>query len=302
MALAQSNNKNNKPSVRSINGDVDAAVEKPTTFHDFLGNKSQQFAGASCPPPAATDLGSEQNTGRRLGGIPIQGSRGDITGPESSSRFSQGTKRYHSESVMMSAGDKLHLFRSSGEQSNRPHDEEAALWLHQMIRPVLASSFKPQPSPTSMNQSSVQHISHVAPCVYQRTSNMVGPSAVSQAAADEGSKTGVKGSGVLSTSNAAGGAVLGRQLAGVLIPTGKPESSSAALSSKGGTESAAGCSQMTIFYNGQAHVFDSVHPTKADAIMALAGSNGGCWSTSYASSLQLDVPPPKTAPPLERYG
>ncbi|XP_049934518.1 protein TIFY 8-like [Nymphaea colorata] len=41
--------------------------------------------------------------------------------------------------------------------------------------------------------------------------------------------------------------------------------------------------QMTIFYAGQAHVFDDVHPKKADAIMALAGSNGRSWSTAYSS-------------------
>nr|GMD53151.1 protein TIFY 8 [Ipomoea batatas]GMD53152.1 protein TIFY 8 [Ipomoea batatas] len=44
---------------------------------------------------------------------------------------------------------------------------------------------------------------------------------------------------------------------------------------------------MTIFYGGQAHVFDDVQPNKADIIMALAGSNGGSWSTTYA---------PKSAP------
>ncbi|RWW90768.1 hypothetical protein BHE74_00000249 [Ensete ventricosum] len=39
--------------------------------------------------------------------------------------------------------------------------------------------------------------------------------------------------------------------------------------------------QMTIFYSGQAHVFDNVHPNKADVILALAGSNGISWSTTY---------------------
>jgi hypothetical protein len=39
---------------------------------------------------------------------------------------------------------------------------------------------------------------------------------------------------------------------------------------------------MTIFYGGQAHVFDDVHPNKADVIMALAGSSGGSWSTGLS--------------------
>ncbi|KAI3702526.1 hypothetical protein L6452_28265 [Arctium lappa] len=43
--------------------------------------------------------------------------------------------------------------------------------------------------------------------------------------------------------------------------------------------------QMTIFSGGQAHVFDDVHPKKsADAIMALVGSTGGSWSTSYSNA------------------
>jgi len=41
--------------------------------------------------------------------------------------------------------------------------------------------------------------------------------------------------------------------------------------------------QLTIFYAGQAHVFDDIHPTKADAILALAGSNGRSWSTTYST-------------------
>lgn len=45
----------------------------------------------------------------------------------------------------------------------------------------------------------------------------VGPSLISQTAADEGSRTGIKGSGVLSSFNAAGA----RQPAGVLIRSGK---------------------------------------------------------------------------------
>lgn len=67
---------------------------------------------------------------------------------------------------------------------------------------------------------------------------------------------------------------------------------------------------MTIFYGGQAHVFDDVHPNKvillslclntfifklymnanvslqADVIMALAGSSGGSWSTDLSHKLK----------------
>lgn len=51
-----------------------------------------------------------------------------------------------------------------------------------------------------------------------------GPSVISQTAADEGSRTGIKGSGVLSSFNAAGA----RQPAGVLIRSGKSKSGACA--------------------------------------------------------------------------
>lgn len=68
----------------------------------------------------------------------------------------------------------------------------------------------------------------VMPFGYQAQSNRfkdtnVGPSLMSQTAADEGSRTGIKGSGVLSSVNATG-AISGRQPAGVLIRSGKQKS------------------------------------------------------------------------------
>ncbi|KAK6119469.1 hypothetical protein DH2020_046785 [Rehmannia glutinosa] len=322
----QGNSKNNKANV-SINAGGDTEV-KPTTFHDFLGNKGQGHESTPAavdggrPPPevspsSTSDLGSERNAGNHLEGIPFYGSRGDITGPESSNRFT-GNKRSNSDSFMISSRDKFpqgpadsqdsplltKLLRySGGERPRRPRDDETSFGVHQM-RPISASFISQSstggrtdtnPSKwdrgTAVNPGPVSQYpprsGQVMPYGYQGPSNRsnVGPPLISQTAADEGSRTGIKGSGVLSSINATG-ALSGRQPAGVLIRSGKqksgfsisePESSS--VPSQRGTESAG--RQMTIFYGGQAHVFDNVHPNKADVIMALAGSNGGSWSTTY---------------------
>ncbi|PIN08056.1 hypothetical protein CDL12_19376 [Handroanthus impetiginosus] len=177
--------------------------------------------------------------------------------------------------------------------------------MHQM-RPISASFISQSPTAgrtdtnpskwdraTAINPAPVLQYpprsNQVMPFGYQAPSNRfketnVSPSLVSQTAADEGSRTGIKGSGVLSSMNATG--TIGRQPAGVLIRSGKQKSTvcvsepdSSTTPSQRGTESVG--RQMTIFYGGQAHVFDNVHPNKADVIMALAGSNGGSWSTNY---------------------
>ncbi|XP_058074652.1 protein TIFY 8 isoform X2 [Magnolia sinica] len=118
-------------------------------------------------------------------------------------------------------------------------------------------------------------------------------SLVSQPAADEGSRTGIRGSSIV---NVIGGSsvVADRNPAGVLLSSSRPKVGP----SNSETESANPLSrslrstsrQMTIFYAGQAHVFDDVHPNKADEIMALAGSNGGSWSTTYSPKSSMRRP------------
>ncbi|KAG8375509.1 hypothetical protein BUALT_Bualt10G0107200 [Buddleja alternifolia] len=324
MAHAHSNSKNNKANAKISGGGGGGDSEvKPSTFHDFLGNKGQDSAPAALsggrPPPEVSpsntsDLGSERHVGNHLEGIPFYGSRGDITGPESTNRY----KRSNSDSFMMSSRDKFpqgqadsqdsplltKLLRySGGDRGRRPYDEEASFGMHQ-LRPISASFISQSTAGgrTDANTSkwdrgmpvnigpSIQYpprTGQVMPFGYQAPSNRfkdtnVGPSVISQTAADEGSRTGIKGSGVLSSINA----LSGRQPSGVLIRSGKQKSGvcisepeSSTTPSQRGTESAGG--QMTIFYGGQAHVFDNVHPNKADVIMALAGSNGGSWSTMY---------------------
>ncbi|KAL6501932.1 hypothetical protein OROGR_027065 [Orobanche gracilis] len=306
MAHAQS-------SVKNENADAAGENEievKPTTFHDFLGNKGQSQESAApavedgCPPPevspsSTSDLGSgkkKRNAGNHLAGIPYYGSRGDITLTESSNRFT-GYKRSNSDSFMMSSRDKFphgltdsqdnplltKLLRySGGEHPRRTRDEETAYNMHKM-RPISAS-FISQSSTGGRTDNNPSKWSPDLYCNILRVVVNVGTPLVSQTAADEGSRTGIKGSGVLSSAISASGNVSGRQPAGVLIRSGGKQKSGITISelessSQRGTE--AGGRQMTIFYGGQAHVFDNVHPNKADVIMALAGSNGGSWSTTY---------------------
>ncbi|GFP80325.1 protein tify 8 [Phtheirospermum japonicum] len=307
MAHAQSSGKS-----KNANAGCETEV-KPTTFHDFLGNKGQGQESAppavdgGRPPPevspsSTSDLGSERNVGNHLEGIPYYGSRGDITGPETSNRFT-GYKRSNSDSFMMSSRDKFphgpaadsqdsplltKLLRYSGGERPRraPRDEETSFGgMHQM-RPVSGSFGRTDANNPSKWDRVLQYpprSGQVVPFGYQAPSNRfkeanvnVGPPLISQTAADEGSRTGIKGSGVLSSINAAA-AISGRQPAGVLIRSGKQKSGvsisepeSSTMPSQRGAES--GGRQMTIFYGGQAHVFDNVHPNKADVIMALAGS------------------------------
>ncbi|XP_022755299.1 protein TIFY 8-like isoform X2 [Durio zibethinus] len=193
-----------------------------------------------------------------------------------------------------------------GERPRRSNEDEVVLGM-QPMRPSSVSLMLQSPTGSRLEGNSskcersvpmigsaVQCASrggHFVPFVHQVSSNRfkdtnVGPSVISQAAADEGSRTGIKGPGILSSINASS------------VPTEKP--SSGVIQSAGRLKSGAHISdpessvptsrqglttagrQMTIFYAGQAHVFDDVHPNKADVIMALAGSNGGSWSTTFS--------------------
>ncbi|XP_065042078.1 protein TIFY 8-like isoform X2 [Musa acuminata AAA Group] len=99
----------------------------------------------------------------------------------------------------------------------------------------------------------------------------LGGAIISQSAADEGSRTGIRGSGVMN--------VLGHNRSS---QTTEPKSYYHVPRNRA---TACVSRQMTIFYAGRAHVFDDVHPNKADVIMALAGSSGGSWSTTYSTAM-----------------
>ncbi|TYI79270.1 hypothetical protein E1A91_D05G011400v1 [Gossypium mustelinum] len=175
--------------------------------------------------------------------------------------------------------ESLHLMKmlrngAGGERPRRSNEDEVFLGMKSM-RPSSTSLILQPPAGSRLEVSSNR---------FKDTT--VGPSVISQAAADEGSRTGIKGPGILSSINASG--VPTEKGSSAIVPSGGRPKTGAHNSdpeplvppSRQGLTSAS--RQMTIFYGGQAHVFDDVHPNKADVIMALAGSNGGSWSTTYS--------------------
>ncbi|CAK7353486.1 unnamed protein product [Dovyalis caffra] len=287
--------------------------------------------GGRGPLSSTSDLASERQAGNHLEGIPFYGPRSDISGPEISNRLA-GSKRSNSDSAFTGPRDgipqmahdsieNLHLMKmlkngGGGERTRRSNDDEV-FYCMQSMRPSSASLLL-QPSAGNRLDANVSKwersipmgvgaypprggqfvpFTHQVPTNRFRDTN-AGPSIISQSAADEGSRTGIKGPGILSSINA-GSSISEKNSSGGLPSGSKPktgihnsEPESSNPSSRQGLTSAS--RQMTIFYGGQAHVFDDVHPNKADVIMALAGSNGGSWSTTYS-------PKPTARPGSESY-
>ncbi|KAL6985345.1 hypothetical protein U1Q18_018721 [Sarracenia purpurea var. burkii] len=286
--------------------------------------------GGRGPISATADLGSERQVANHFEGVPYYGPRSDLTGTEISNRFA-GNKRTTSDSAFMGSSrdgfpqvgqdspmglNLKKMLRNAGvERPRRSHDEAMFFGIHPM-RPTSTSLILQPPAGSRLDASASKweraiplsvgptmqyplRVGQVASFGCQVPSNRfkdanAGPSVLSQTAADEGSRTGIKGSGILSSINASSG-VSDRYPSGVLLSGSKQKSSthnfepesSTPLSQHGVTSAS---HQMTIFYGGHAHVFDDVHPNKADVIMALAGSNGGSWSTSYAPKSAAPAP------------
>lgn len=127
---------------------------------------------------------------------------------------------------------------------------------------------------------------------------------LSRPAADEGSRTGIQVPGLASLISNVPSSTSDRSTTAAGVPTGGARYSSRSAGSestmpKSHQIAASPSRQLTVFYGGQAHVFDDVPPIKADAIMALAGSNGRSWSTTYSPrrrQSECDV----SVPALER--
>ncbi|XP_031102229.1 protein TIFY 8-like [Ipomoea triloba] len=308
-------------------------VKGSSVFHDFLGKGCAPDSSPAPPPTARPPL--DPSSGAGCG--PVSTTSDMSSGQEASFRFS-GSKRCSSDSnhsIMGSCKDRfpgvqpdslatshvMKLLRGAGGERPRgpPYNEEPSLGVHPM-RPLSLSSLS-MGARTYANTSkwdrvpisatpTLQYSPHATQAVsfgYQAPANRfrennAGPSVISQAAADEGSRTGIKGSGgILRSINTSAGMSDNRTLSGVPlsgckqsfgVQSSEPESSNP---SRQGVASAG--HQMTIFYGGQAHVFDDVHPNKADLIMALAGSNGGSWSTTYAPKSAARVSGEKNAVP-----
>ncbi|KAH7574188.1 hypothetical protein JRO89_XS03G0263500 [Xanthoceras sorbifolium] len=343
--------------------------------------------GGRAPISSTSDLASERQGGNHLEGVPFYGTRSDISGPEISTRLG-GSKRSNPESSFMAHDypESLHLMKilrngAGGERPRRSNDDEVFYGM-QSMRPTSASLILQPPTGSRIDANisrwdrsipmnagpALQYPSRggqLVPFMHQVPPKRIkdanaGPPIISQSAADEGSRTGIKGPEILSSSNASAG--VAEKNSSVVLPSGsrpkpgtlisEPESSTPP--NRQGLTSAG--RQMTIFYGGQAHVFDDVHPNKlhltlttefsvrqlkrpvlalrwflictrviepeackgevllcwrfscpllelswflhsaasgpfcgemleqdeADVIMALAGSNGGSWSTTYS--------------------
>ncbi|KAK0572137.1 hypothetical protein LWI29_026674 [Acer saccharum] len=269
--------------------------------------------GGRGPISSTSDLASERQGGNHLEGVPFYGTRSDISGPEISTRLG-GSKRSNPESAFMAHDypESLHLMKilrngAGGERPRRSNDDEVFYGM-QSTRPTSASLILQPPTGSRIDANisrwdrsipmnagpALQYPTRggqLVPFMHQVPPNRfkdanAGPPIISQSAADEGSRTGIKGPESLRSSNAS--AAVAEKNSSAVQPSGsklkpgtlisEPESSTPP--NRQGLTSAG--RQMTIFYGGQAHVFDDVHPNKADVIMALAGSNGGSWSTTYS--------------------
>lgn len=140
------------------------------------------------------------------------------------------------------------LRNTGGERPRRPHDEESSLPMH-LIRPISASLMS-QPSSgfradasasTAKFDRAIQmnvgqtwqyppRSTQVVPFGHPSLSNKLRdsnlpPSVLSQGAADEGSRTGIKGSGILNSVNTSAG-FSDRLTSGVLLCNSKQKSHS----------------------------------------------------------------------------
>ncbi|CAJ2643457.1 unnamed protein product [Trifolium pratense] len=314
------NNDNNthllKPVLRDFLGMKPTDI--PTDLRLPEASASASSAAARPLFSSTSETASEKQVSNHLEGVPYYGPRSDFSGTEISNRL-VGNKRSNSDSSFMGSSrdafqmvpdsfQNSHLMKvlrnaSGGERSRRPNDDEVLLSM-QSMKPSSSSQIFHPPANTKFDANkwersilmnagpSVQHPlrgGQLTPFAHQLASNKIrdanaGPSFISQSAADEGSRTGIKGPGILSSINT-GVTATEKISSAVLLGGSRPKplsnivESSTPPSQHGLTPTSR---QMTIFYGGQAHVFDDVHPHKADVIMALAGSNGGSWSTTFS--------------------
>ncbi|KAF5195861.1 Tify-like protein [Thalictrum thalictroides] len=269
--------------------------------------------GIHGPVSTISDLASGEGLmGSQYQGIPILGQKSELSGPEPSNRF-HGRKRSNSDSVFMGmptdrfsqigpdsleSSPLMKMLRDNagGERLRRYHNDELPFGMqppksHLILQPSAANRHDSVTSKwehSLMNAGpSIQYPSRLGQGatytdkVSSRDRDS-GPTLISPPAADEGSRTGMKGSGIWSAVNATSGVERNapEMLTSNHRPKTGPPNADPDTPRQSGLNPAS--RQMTIFYAGQAHVFDDVHTNKADVIMALAGSNGGSWSTTYS--------------------
>ncbi|XP_038697019.1 protein TIFY 8-like isoform X2 [Tripterygium wilfordii] len=296
-------------------GEARVAEASPSASASLGGSSG----GGRGPISTTSDLGSERQVGEHLEGVPFYGPRSDVSRHDINNRLA-GNKRSNSDSTFMGSSseripqmghdsiESSHLMKmlrngAGGERPRRSSDDEV---LHgmQSLKPTSSLILQP-PTGNRFDANAAKwersipmgplmqyplRGSQFVPFMQQVPSNRfkdahTGSTIISQSAADEGSRTGIKGPGILSSLKA-GGSVSDNNSTGTLLSGSRAKSGIHVSEPESSTPNRQGLMsasrQMTIFYGGQAHVFDDVHPNKADVIMALAGSNGGSWSTTYS--------------------
>ncbi|KAM0932615.1 putative transcription factor TIFY family [Dioscorea sansibarensis] len=252
--------------------------EKPA-FFDFLGMR----CGKS-PDPSVVPVEWEKERENR--GSEVGGAAGGYGLVLQCSDPASGRKRSRSSAYVGMNSDQMLPAVSNSLESQRP---VKILGKDLVMEPPKRSqdakettfSMRP-PRPTSLM---------LHPPIGVRTDSLMlrdstaGSTIISKAVADEGSRTHIKDCESLKLANPDMG-IGGRNSSMTLPCSHSPKASPLAiepgLSIPSCHKLSSDCRQMTIFYDGLAHVFDDVHPNKADVILALAGSKGGSWSTTYS--------------------
>ncbi|XP_057854258.2 protein TIFY 8 isoform X2 [Cryptomeria japonica] len=256
------------------------------------------LAGAfAMTAPSISEPSSERlSWGNSVGLLP-RGDRGSFNRQEVDSR-SFGKKRDSSTSNSNHLlQDRLQisvdaLENSRGSKPPKQTSNCSTLLQSSMHKPDFMAVNKLE-RPVSLNMAAYGH-SHLRQCGgfpdmnYSSASGDITsmPSSLSRPAADEGSRTGLQISNLGSLINNVPSSTPDRSTGMPGISVGRTKFSSQSAGSEPGIPkshqiAASASRQLTVFYGGQAHVFDDVPPVKADAIMALAGSNGRSWSTTY---------------------
>ncbi|CAL9066364.1 protein TIFY 8 isoform X2 [Musa acuminata AAA Group] len=298
------------PDSRSMTGHAEPDAASPSASWQTLGVSS---AGQHGIVSATSLLGSERRGMRSSEVFHFHGRKNAISDPEGGNTL-PGRKRSHPESVYSGLIDRAFPLSSGSPESpclikmfgkeivserpDKARDDEIMLSMHRPPRPTSLVLHPPLSSrPDSLSSKLEQSLSRSpgrllhASCFSKATisSSYVNKDAsavatvISQSSIDDGSRTNIKASGVVSISNPV--SMVCEKISTEFLP--RPKASHATESETSNavrrSKAASPGRQMTIFYSGQAHVFDSVHPNKADVILALAGSNGVSWSTTYHS-------------------
>ncbi|CAL9079570.1 unnamed protein product [Musa textilis] len=298
------------PGSGSMAGGAEPDAASPSASWQTLGVSSAGQHGIVSATPL---LGSERRGMRSSEVFHFHGRKNAISDPEGGNAL-PGRKRSHPESVYSGLIDRAFPLSSGSpespclikmfgkeivsERADKAHDDEIMLSMNRPPRPTSLVLHPPISSrPDSLSSKLEQSLSRSpgqllrASCFSKATisSSYMNKDAsavatvISQSSIDEGSRTNIKASGVGRISNPV--SMVCEKKSTKLLPRPKASHATESETSNAVRRSTAASPgrQMTIFYSGQAHVFDNVHPNKADVILALAGSNGTSWSTTYLS-------------------